>query len=70
MTSRLTAFAALFAVLATATLTFAANATNPGVGPSAPAAKPVRVIQLERVEIIGHRLPKAGTATIIAAGAN
>ena len=67
MTSRLTAFAALFAVLATATLTFAANATNPGV---IPAAKPVRVIQLERVEIIGHRLPKAGTAADNATGAN
>ena len=58
MTSRLTAFAALFAVLATATLTFAANATNRG---AAPAAKTVRVIQLERVEIIGHRLPKTGS---------
>ena len=67
MTSRLTAFAALFAVLATATLTFAATATNPGV---TPAAKPVRVIQLERVEIIGHRLPKAGTAAAVATGAN
>ena len=67
MTSRLTAFAALFAVLATATLTFAANATNPGV---TPVAKPVRVIQLERVEIIGHRLPKASTTAVIATGAN
>ena len=70
MTSRLTAFAALFAVLATATLTFAANATNPGAVPSVPAAKPVRVIPLERVEIIGHRLPKAATATVIATSAN
>ena len=67
MSSRLTALAALFAVLATATLTFAVNTTNPG---TRPAAKPVRVIQLERVEVTGHRLPKVGSTVVIATGRN
>jgi hypothetical protein len=54
MISRLTAFAATFAVLAAATLTFATAAQQPAAG-SAPQAKQVRVIQLETVTIIGHR---------------
>jgi len=62
MTSRLTALAALFAVLATATLTFAASAMHDG---SAAATKQVRVVQLERVVIVGHRLPKASNVSAI-----
>ena len=49
MISRLTAFAATFAVLAAATLTFATAASR------APQAKQVRVVQLETVTIVGHR---------------
>ena len=56
MTSRLTALAALFSVLATATLAFAASASQPAAAQAAPK---VRVVQLERVEIIAHRLAQA-----------
>ncbi len=54
MISRLTAFAATFAVLAAATLTFAAGAQQPASS-RAPQAKQVRVVQLETVTIVGHR---------------
>ena len=54
MISRLTAFAATFAVLAAATLTFATAAQQPAES-LAPQAKQVRVIQLETVTVIGHR---------------
>ena len=54
MISRLTAFAATFAVLATATLTFATAAQQPSVT-RASQAKQVRVVQLETVTIISHR---------------
>ena len=54
MISRLTAFAATFAVLATATLTFATAAHQPSVT-RASQAKQVRVVQLETVTVIGHR---------------
>ena len=54
MISRLTAFAATFAVLATATLTFATAAQQPAAS-RASQAKQVRVVQLETVTIIGHR---------------
>jgi hypothetical protein len=60
MISRLSAFAATFAVLATASLAFAAGSQNIAVaaGPAAVASvKQVRVIQLERVTIVGKRLP-------------
>ena len=57
MTSRLTAFAAIFAIISAASLTFAANAQHPA--PVAPAAaKQVRVVQLERVVIVAKRLPQ------------
>ena len=54
MISRLTAFAATFAVLATATLTFATAAQQPSVT-RVPQAKQMRVVQLETVTIISHR---------------
>ena len=58
MISRLTAFAATFAVLATATLTFATAAQQPAAS-RASQAKQVRVVQLETVTIIGHRSDSA-----------
>ena len=54
MISRLTAFAATFAVLAAATLTFATAAQQPAASRASPA-KQVRVVQLETVTIVGHR---------------
>ena len=57
MISRLTAFATLFAVLATASIAFAANVQHASFTPTGAAAKPVRVIQLERVVVVGKRLP-------------
>jgi len=56
MTSRLTAFAALFAVLATASLAVAANLRH-DARPSGSAAAPV--VQLERVVVTAKRLPSA-----------
>jgi hypothetical protein len=55
MISRLTTFAALFAVLATASLSFAASAQHPS-GAGVAAAKQVRVVQLERIVIVAKRL--------------
>ena len=54
MISRLTALAALFAVLAAASLSFAAGAQHTGLS-SASGAKQVQVVQLERVVVIGKR---------------
>ncbi|MEP7301269.1 MAG: hypothetical protein ABI699_07050 [Caldimonas sp.] len=59
MISRLTVSAALFAVLATATLTFAAEShqqqrAEPAHG-NAVAAAPADVVVMPRVEIIGRR---------------
>lgn len=60
MISRLTFSAALFAVLATATLTFAAEShqqqqrAEPARG-SAAVATPSTIIVLPRVEVIGRR---------------
>jgi ABC-type proline/glycine betaine transport system substrate-binding protein len=48
MISRLTAFAAVFAVLAATSLTYAASAHQAAL---AKAGEPVRVVQLERVVI-------------------
>jgi hypothetical protein len=57
MISRLTTFAALFAVLATASLSFAASAQHPSANAAAAAAaKPVHVVQLERVVVVGKRI--------------
>jgi hypothetical protein len=53
MTSRLTALAALFAVLATATLTFAASDLQAS---GAASKRQIPVVQLPRVEIVGHRV--------------
>jgi hypothetical protein len=55
MISRLTTFAALFAVLAIASLSFAASAQHPSANAAA-AAKPVHVVQLERVIVVGKRI--------------
>jgi hypothetical protein len=54
MISRLTAYAAVFAVLSAATITFASNATSQAVAPVAAAAS-LPVVQLERVVVIGRR---------------
>jgi hypothetical protein len=57
MISRLTAAAALFAILGAATLTFAAE-TQQRHGPTgleAGATAPTEIIQLPRVEVTGHR---------------
>ena len=51
MTSRLTAIALCFATLASASLALAAD-----LGQST-SVKPLKVVQLERVEITGKRLP-------------
>ena len=55
MISRLTALAAVFSVLATATLTFASNAQHASVATPVAAVKHVPVYQLERVVITGRR---------------
>jgi hypothetical protein len=56
MISRLTAFAATFAVLATASLAYAANVQHATLATASAAPKAVRVIQLERVVITAKRL--------------
>lgn len=59
MISRLTASAALFAILATAGLGFAAEAQQrPAATKVAPAAS-MPIITLPRVEITGKRLPRS-----------
>jgi hypothetical protein len=55
MISRLTAFAALFAVVTTATLAFAANSASDQTAVQ-PADKAMPVYQLERVVITGKRV--------------
>ena len=55
MISRLTAYAAVFAVLSAATITFASNATSQAVAPAPVAAASLPVVQLERVVVIGRR---------------
>lgn len=55
MISRLTALAATFAVLATASLAFAPNA-HQGRGVAAAAAQQVRVVQLEPVVVVAKRV--------------
>jgi hypothetical protein len=55
MISRLTAIATTFAVLAAASLAFAANAHQSTSG----LAKQVRTVQLERVVVTAKRLPQA-----------
>ncbi len=55
MISRLTATAALFAVITTATLSFAATSTQVRAPAAAAAAAPLPVVQLEPVVIVGRR---------------
>jgi hypothetical protein len=55
MISRLTAFAALFAVVTTASLAYAANVQQHHR--SVAACEPLPVVQLERVVITGKRIP-------------
>jgi len=57
MISRLSLAAAVFAVLATATLTFATEVQHERLETSRAAggAAPAEVIQLPRVEVTGHR---------------
>ena len=59
MISRLTAFAATFAVLVTATLAFAASAPQRDVVAPDARSQPIKVIQLERVLITGKRVAAA-----------
>ncbi|HEX7437142.1 MAG TPA: hypothetical protein VF308_10560 [Caldimonas sp.] len=62
MISRLTAFAACFAVLSAATITFAASATAHRDSPvhlSATAAQAMPIVQMQRVEVIGRRAASA-----------
>jgi hypothetical protein len=58
MTSRLTAIAAFFAVVATASLAYAAELHYPAPATSAAAAQ-AQVVQLERVVVTFGRLPAA-----------
>jgi hypothetical protein len=57
MISRLTASAAMFAILATATLAFAAESQQHRIAArqDVVAAVPLEVIQLPAVTVIGHR---------------
>jgi hypothetical protein len=55
MISRLTALAATFAILATATLTYAASAHQATLAAPAAAAKSTRIVQLERVVVTAKR---------------
>jgi hypothetical protein len=59
MISRLTASAALFAILATAGLAFAAEAQQRPAVTRATAATAMPMITLPRVEVIGHRSPRS-----------
>jgi hypothetical protein len=58
MISRLTALAALFAVVTTATLAFAANTTLDQTTAQTAATKAMPIYQLERVVITGKRVSK------------
>jgi hypothetical protein len=56
MFSRLTAFAAIFAVVTTASLAYAATVTQQR---GAAASAPAEVVVLERVVITGKRAPSS-----------
>ena len=59
MISRLTAYAACFAILSAATIVFGASTqARPDGAVATPVADAVPVVQLPRVEIIGPRLPR------------
>ena len=55
MISRLTTCATLFSVFAAASLTFAATAQQTTI---AAPTKQVRVVELERVVVVGKRMPR------------
>lgn len=56
MISRLTALSATFAILATATLSYAASVQQAAAAaPATTAAKPMRIVQLERVVVTAKR---------------
>lgn len=59
MISRLTACAAVFSLIATAAVAFAAQAQQHPVAAVAVAAKVVRVVELPRVVVIGHRVERS-----------
>lgn len=60
MISRLSAIAALFAIVVTGTVTYAASAHQAATATAiAAAAKPVRTVQLERVVVVGKRIDSA-----------
>ena len=59
MISRLSTFAAIFAVLATASIAFAASAQHEKLGDAA-AAKPLPVVQFETIVVTGRRANLAG----------
>ena len=66
MISRLTAYAALFAVLSAATITFASNGASQALAaPAAAAAQAMPVVQLGRVEVIGRRSVELGRVEVI-----
>ena len=60
MISRLTTIAALFSVLATASITFAAGSHQTALATSG-SAKQVRIVQLQPVVITAKRLEQSAT---------
>ena len=56
MISRLTAIAATFAVLATASIAFAASSHQAATDAAATSAKAVRIVQLQTVTIVAKRI--------------
>lgn len=54
--SRTTLYTLIFAVLSTTTLAFATQAPQPMQTRAVASAEPMPVIELPRVEIIGHRV--------------
>ncbi len=56
MISRLTTLATCFAVLATATLSYAASTQQTTIAAPAAVAKQVRIVELERVVVTAKRL--------------
>ena len=58
MISRLTACAAVFAVVAAATITFAADARTRSASEAVAAVEPMPVVVMPKVEVIGHRIAR------------
>jgi hypothetical protein len=55
MISRLSAFAAVFAMFATATIAVAAASVQVNVSPSAAVVKAIPIVQLPTVTVVGQR---------------